>query len=1027
MHPFNPGDLVRLIHNPGRLGRVSPQGCVERGGILRVQIAFFDGATSWMQTSLVELIPATHDPERDFLDGRTQDALGMLRILMHEKLGGRLADVLYSMEASDTRFLPYQFKPVLKLIESPCNSLLIADEVGLGKTIEAGLIWTELRARAAASRLLVVCPAKLKEKWVRELSRRFGTRAEDAGANEVLNHLKEYRRNPSHGFALVSSYQSLRPTDGWSDVDPATNARTELAHLLSDAASSGPMLDLLIMDEAHYMRNPETLAFDLGQLAADVAEHRVFLSATPVHTGSSNLLSLLRLLDPDTFSSEQGFVEILQANAPLVRLREVFANPRGEIADVRRLLDEAHANSYLANSAMLAELRNAALAPGALATPSSRVELAYRAERVNMLGHVVSRTRKRDVFTADERVLRDVKAYRVEMSEAERAVYETICELAVQFCDQRNLPLGFLSVTPQRLVSSSIYAALKHWTDPLWRQLTDFRDEDDESRPFVEFLRGKLTRRFDLEGLRTCDSKFALLHRELTEYWRDHPGKKVVLFSSFHPTINYLAERLKEAGIPTLVIKGGAPTPPQQVIDLFEKLEGPNLLLSTEVGGEGLDMQFASTMVNYDLPWNPMVVEQRIGRIDRIGQPERRINVLNLLHEGTIDERIHDRLFDRLDLFRNAIGDLEAVVGPILNKMQRALVRHTLDSDEQEIILDEAGDAIEREKQTQERLEEAASLLAAYGDYLRNQIKARHDQEQWVTGEEIERYVCDYFVNQAPQTRLVGLNPTERLFEIQMDLNTLAEFDQFLGVGNLRGQTRISSAAPTRIRFDHRMFAKTSSGVELVSQAHPLVRFVSERIRQERLVRCAPVGIVVDAADFGMKVLPGLYFVNLQRWEIEGLRAFAWLRYDAREVGSAKTLDEADAQALIEGAAKHGRRWPDWTTAVSATAANQACAELESRAGEAFVAFESRCIAENQDRSRVQLTSLSRFEERQTSGIMSRIARHEETGNRSLKAAEEGKLAKLRERCELQRREIARKAVTRAAQTRLCFGLVQVH
>ncbi len=1024
--PFEQGDFVRPIHNPGRVGTVTRLGCREVQGVVQAQVAFTDGATSWLRASLLERVPIGNDPEREFVNGRTVDAPSLLRILMHEKLGGRLADVLYSMEASDTRFLPYQFKPVLKLIESPCNSLLIADEVGLGKTIEAGLIWTELRARAAAHRLLVVCPAKLKEKWVRELSRRFGTRAQEAGARDLLDHLREFRRNPSHGFALVASYQSLRPTNGWKDLEPGTDAQTELAHMLSDAAQTGPLFDLLVMDEAHYMRNSETLTFDLGQLATDVTSYRVFLSATPLHTSNTNLFSLLRLLDPDTFDSEQTFAGILEANAPLVRLRDAFANPRSTIDQVRGHLDGACVNAYLSSSAMLTELREAALAPGALDTPSSRVELAYRAERVNMLGHAVSRTRKRDVFTENERVYRDVKAYRVGMSSEERDVYETICELGVEFAVSHSLPLGFLAVTPQRLVSSSIYAALKHWTDPSFRRLSDFDDEDDEEHPFVDFLRGRLQGRFDLVGLRHRDSKFKLFLRELTQYWRDNPGKKIILFSSFHPTINYLSERLKEAGITTLVIKGGAHTPPQEVLDCFEKPDGSNLLLSTEVGGEGLDMQFASTLINYDLPWNPMVVEQRIGRIDRIGQEARRINVLSLLHKDTIDERIYDRLYDRLDLFRNSIGELEAVVGPVLNEMQRALLKHTLDPQEQAEIIETAEQAIEAERQARDRLEESASLLAAYGDYLRNQIQAKHDLEQWVTGDEIERYVCDFFANQAPETRLVGLEPTERLYEVQMDLTTFAEFDQFLGLNNMRGHTRISSASPVKIRFDHRLFAKTSGGIELVSQSHALVRFVAEQTRQRQLVQCAPVAISLDRAGSGLEQRAGIYLVNVQRWDVDGLRQFARLRFDARERGSDGPLDEKEAQALIEAAARHGRRWPAWEQVVPVERGSQELSALDDGANEAFIAFEKRCIAENDDRARVQLTSVARFEDRQNRSIRIRIENHERTGNRSLKAAEEGKLAKLRERCELQRKEIERKAAIKAASTRLCFGLVRL-
>ncbi len=664
--PFLPGNHVRLIHNPGRTGIVSPSGCREQSGVIQVQIQFGDGALSWMRATQVERLPNTVDARGDFIRGRVAGPDSMRRILMHEKMGGRLSGVLYSMEASDTKFLPYQFKPVLKLIESPCNSLLIADEVGLGKTIEAGLIWTELRARTGAQRLLVVCPAKLKLKWLRELARRFGVRAAEASAKEVVEHLQEYRRNNSHGFALVASYQALRPPSGWEDAPPESDPRAGLAHLLNDAAQGEPPLDLLVMDEAHYMRNPETKAFDLGELATDAAVHRVFLSATPLHTSNLNLYSLLRLLDPDTFNNEQAFSGIIEANAPLVKLRDTLVSPASKVEDALSLIDEALLNPYVRESQMLGALRASLQEPGVLSSPSRRAACAYQAERINLLGHAFSRTRKRDVTRPEDRVHRNVAARKVVMTPAESKVYQEVTEMALDFAAANNLPSGFLAVTPQRLVSSSIVAALIHWTKPPGARLTDSNDDDRENRPFVQFLHQRLHGRFDLAGLRKADTKFHLLLEELGDYWREHPGQKVIIFSTFRPTVDYLAERLAEHSIDVITLKGGAMVSSQEVIDEFASADGADVLISTEVGGEGLDMQFASTIINYDLPWNPMVVEQRIGRIDRIGQQQRQILILNLLQAGTIDERIYDRLYDRLDLFRNSIGDLESVVGPVL-------------------------------------------------------------------------------------------------------------------------------------------------------------------------------------------------------------------------------------------------------------------------------------------------------------------------------------------------------------------------
>ena len=904
--PFQSGDHVRLIHNPGRTGVVSRSGCRDRDGVVQVQVQFADGALAWMRASLVERVPHVLDPRVDFELGRVAGPDSLRRILMQEKMGGRLTGMLYSMEASDTKFLPYQFKPVLKLIESPCNSLLIADEVGLGKTIEAGLIWTELRARTGAQRLLVVCPAKLKLKWLRELSRRFGVRATEAGAREVLENLQEYRRNNSHGFALVATYQALRPPTGWADASPQDDPRTALAHLLNDAAQGEPPLDLLVMDEAHYMRNSATRTFDLGELAADAATHRVFLSATPLHTSNLNLFSLLRLLDPDTFNNEQAFTGIIEANVPLVRLRDTLVNPATSAKDALIHVNDALLNPYLGDSQMLGNLRATLEESDALTSPSRRAALAYQAERINLLGHAFSRTRKRDVQRPEERVYRNVMARKVQMTPAEANVYRDVSDLALDFAAERNLPVGFLAVTPQRLVSSSIVAALGHWTKSVTERLTDSDDEVEDSRPFVQFLHDHLHGRFDLGALRAADTKFGLLLDELRQYWRDHPRSKIIVFSTFRPTIAYLAERLAENRIKALVLRGGSRISPQEIVDEFGKPGGPDILLSTEVGGEGLDMQFASTIINYDLPWNPMVVEQRIGRIDRIGQQERQILVLSLLQEGTIDERIYDRLYERLDLFRNSIGDLEAVVGPVLDKMQRALITHRLTDEKQNEAIREAEVAIAAEQQAKERLEESAALIRR-PTAITSSIRLGQNTTRSSGSMRRARILREDFVaNQLPRTRLTGVDATERIFEIQLDLDTYAEFDEFLSLHNLRGQTQVCSSTQRKIRFDHRLYSKGAANVELVSQAHPLIRFISDLTRQRRLTPCVPVASTLPRSAVKLALSPGVYLFNVQRWSVSGLRQIERLRHDARRIGATEALDEAAAELLIDSAARQG-------------------------------------------------------------------------------------------------------------------------
>ena len=171
---MRPGDKVRLIANPRQVGIMGNEtdGPPHR---LRVLVTFLDGEEQFILKGSLEKVD--HRPPGPYAEiargryGRVEDLRGLMT---YYRLSGRLANLIYSLDTTNTQFLAYQFKPVLHFLDSPCNGILIADEVGLGKTIEAGLIWTELRARMDAKRLLVVCPAMLREKWKMELADRFG-------------------------------------------------------------------------------------------------------------------------------------------------------------------------------------------------------------------------------------------------------------------------------------------------------------------------------------------------------------------------------------------------------------------------------------------------------------------------------------------------------------------------------------------------------------------------------------------------------------------------------------------------------------------------------------------------------------------------------------------------------------------------------------------------------------------------------------------------------------------------------------
>jgi superfamily II DNA or RNA helicase len=1024
------GLRIRVVGAPDRQGSVgaNPQ---ELDGRWYVRVNFDDGVRRNTPVEHLEILPDHRDAISEINGGQFQGPESLRRNLLHEKLNGRLSDVVYSMDTSDTTFYAYQFKPVLKLLESPTNSLLIADEVGLGKTIEAGLIWTELKAREAARSLLVVCPPHLVSKWQNELKRRFGVDAMIAGAEMVLAKLDEARRQDSAGFALIATYHGLRPPR-MSEGETQSPAARLAKQLDVWGDTEEPFLDLLVMDEAAIMRNAESQTSKLGGLLAPISRYKVYLSATPLHTRASNLFTLLRRLDPDTFPDEYTFATILQANAPLVALRKAIME--GVVAQtcLIALVDEALRSPLLKGNNTLAELRERIVQSTNLADPKLRAELAYQSERANLLSYVVTRTRRRDV---DEKpVLREVNTVRVRLSRTERELYRRVTESVNAYADENGVTSGFLTVMPQRQVSSCMAAAYSRFCNG---------EEDGEvlnpdftwdrrgapAGPLVRFLRDDIAREFDYEELRQNDSKYQKLREAIRHYWQQHQGGKIVLFAYFKATLYYLKDCLRKDGIESLLLTGDETRNKQDIVDEFSRLDTAPILLSSEVGSEGLDLQFASALVNYDLPWNPMVVEQRIGRIHRIGQKADRIVVINIICEQTVDERIYDRLYDRLGLFQRTLGDLEAVIGPLINELTKDLLSLRL-SDAQEVQrIEDTAVALEAKIQLEEELERNASVLAAYGDYVINQIASAHSRGEWINAGDLESYVRSFFRRVFPATSVQGVDHEKRIFEITFDSEAVHHFDSFLNRERLRGQTQLATLERRQIRFDHRVFTSGTKGVEIVHQAHPLIRFIGHHLRVNRLVQ--PVAIAIEIAEEHRpsRIQPGLYVFVSQRWTADGLRSQESLQHEVRAINEHMSLsDSADATALVEIAAALGQdcgnapqTGDDMVDKLASVAA-----ELELSADAAYHRFLSRCERENEDRQKLQLHGIERFEHRRKEAIEEVRSRHQLAGRGGLVAAMGGQLDSLRLRCEAQRMAIERKKTTGDCAT-LAAGFILVH
>lgn len=1045
--------FIRLKHNPTQAG-ILLEGKKEIAGVQMVEVRLVNGQVKWLPFTALELVPSTTESLWDrFTTGRFVEPDWLRRTLTRLRVTGRLSEVVYSMEATETDFYAYQFKPVIKLINSPTDAMLIADEVGLGKTIEAGLVWTELRARLDCERLLVACPKTLCQKWQDELANRFGVEAQIGDAQTLLKALQR-TRDTGRGYALICSMQGLRPPRGWDKVEPGGDGeinlvRRDLARFLDEASDGEPLIDLLVVDEAHHMRNPDTMLNRFGRLANSAASHRLFLSATPIHLRNRDLHSLLKMVDPDTFEFESTLNDLIASNAPIVEARDKLLDADVPVDEILQCLDEAESHEILRKSKALTQLRHELLLPNL--DRSKRSELAARLERVNQLANYVTRTRRRTV--QDFRVVRDPKAPTLEMSDDERFFYDEVSEVARNYALERDANERFLLSMPQRLLTSSLAAASTYWSGLLGTSDNDEIEETDEDlnqrlldeRPLVARIVNHVRSLNMTAQLKTVDTKYDLLIRQLRELWRNDGDAKIIVFSSFKPTLHYLQSRFRVEGIGAVLLHGSVPHPRAEILARFERVDEIRVLLSSEVGSEGVDLQFSSIVVNYDLPWNPMRLEQRIGRVDRLGQKKQKVTILNLIYDNTIDKRIYERLYERLQIGKRALGEMEAVLGKPIREMTLKLLDPALTDQQKENVIDQTAQALENRRQEEDQLEDEAGSLVRHGDYILERILESRDKHRWLSSDDILIYVRDRILRDFPNSVIESSPVGSENYRIVLNQKGASNFQDYLSRHGQKGRTRLlNGSALQRFRFTSSVVQKEGR-VECISQLHPLVRFAAELDLNDENVRNAQA----VAASVCLQLLPkgcapGYYVLAACRWSSgsTGSRSMmnARLGYSGANAITGELLGADLAEQMMVTAAEHGRPIPNAPNLTQLADANNTLQnviriDLDRRFGE----FMDQATAEIEDRVSIRKRSLIRhFDKKittlkeQQENLSNRALAAELIGDarkatnlKNLATAQEARIEKLRQTWRLREHEIeAQRSVTPEESEVACVFLL---
>lgn len=1027
-----PGTRVRSRHDSGLVGESTGRTRGE-GDDLTVEVRFPGQQARYEWAEDLEPVERELSDREQVLAGRFGSAVHLRKRLTAVQLAGQLSEMIYSLDATDTLFMPHQFKPLLALLDSPSKGVLIADEVGLGKTIEAGLIWTELRFRTNASRMLVVCPAVLTEKWKHELYRRFGTAARLMNAGELLEYLRQGHAAPKVP-AVICTLQGLRPpTDALDEDSTSNSAAAKLARYLEEAQGH-VLFDLVVIDEAHYMRNRQTSSAMLGQLLRPVAEYFVLLSATPVNNRSTDLFSLVSLVDPDQFRFEGDFTNVLDANRPLVRLGNELKRSDATFGKIREALAEA-SHHWLFRDSETLRLLHESLAgrdDQGVPAPEERVKISHRLERVNLLGQVIVRSRKREVL--ENRVERKVQNVPVPMTPAEDAFYKRVTEAVVSYALKHAGVQGFLLATPQRQMSSSMVAAAARWLgcgfiggeddEAFFAHDAFGTDAVPDGVPSVTgYVAKAITGHVDLETLRGNDSKYNHLESLLQEYIRNYPGEKVIVFSYFRDTLRYLQERLEEAGIPAMIVMGGDDK--QARIDQFHASSHYKVLLASEVAAEGVDLQFMRFLINYDLPWNPMRVEQRIGRIDRIGQEAEAISIVNLVYQETIDDRILTRLFEKLKLFEDALGCTEEVIGDGITLLTRDLLSSHLTPEQQERRIDQARVVMEQNRRNLSQIQEHEADFVGLGDFVRNKVSHARDTQRRITDEDLQLHVREYLEEHAPGY-VMKMDPGGHTGTVRLGPDAAARLARFRERNQL-SRSRLESGDDTSVIIrNHVNRGDFPASYELINQYHPLVRLIAVQqsaVHSYDLV----VAAEIEANEQDGGGLHGQYVFAAELWKFDGVRKEEAMRAVLMPMEGGSAIEGDRALDLINRMRSHAVDWLDVNRALTDKArASELLDDAKHELLRQFRRAMNDFQAENADRLRIQRTSLDRNLERRVSAWETAISRVSEPHRARYRRMTEGRIRELKRKHEVAVATLDQREQPTAERQVLFTGVVKI-
>jgi SNF2 family DNA or RNA helicase len=507
------------------------------------------------------------------------------------RLAGDFEELLVLEHIQGFTPLPHQIQTARQVMQELHGRAILADEVGLGKTIEAGLIMKEYLLRGLARKILVLTPASLVLQWTRELNEKF--------------------RIPA--YAQKNEWS-------WTQADVVVGSLDTAKREPHKSTVSSVQWDLLVVDEAHKLKNSKTKNWQMVNQIPN--KFMLLLTATPIQNDLKELHTLITLLKPGHLGNSQEFA------------------------------------SHHVKSARL---------------PRDPVQLK------SQLSNVMIRNRRMDGATTLPK--RHVAAVPLYLSREERMLYDAVQQFLKREYNHRLENKGSVLplITLQREICSSPYAAM--------------------------VTMDRMMKRAQSETMKEHIAHLMELAQQITTYTKvekvlemlDDMDDKCIVFTEYRATQDFLLYMLRKRGISAVPFRGGFKRGKKDWMkDLFaQKMK---VLVATESGGEGINLQFCHQMINFDLPWNPMRLEQRIGRIHRLGQ-EKEVYIHNLATKDTIEAHIVELLQEKIRMFEMVIGELDYIVGDptLASKLEDNILEWAMTSNSDEELrekLHRYGDAL---------------------------------------------------------------------------------------------------------------------------------------------------------------------------------------------------------------------------------------------------------------------------------------------------------------------------------------------